>query len=118
MKLITIRDVIVSLPASSRARQQRGKPGRQESGPIVPTRIGTLVSLSTSPGTPQERLETWRLVMTLRHDDAQAAAGTRTTTAEPLYGGRNTRRVTVRDIAAAKARRERWAKLKIGRAHV
>jgi 3-methyl-2-oxobutanoate hydroxymethyltransferase len=30
---------------------------------------------------------------------------------EPLYGGRSSRRVTVRDIAAAKARRERWPML-------
>jgi len=40
-----------------------------------------------------------------------AATGARTTTPEPLYGGRAPRRVTVRDIAAAKARGERWPML-------
>ena len=42
-----------------------------------------------------------------------AATGQRTTTqAEPLYGGSGTgRRVTVRDIAAAKARGEKWPML-------
>jgi 3-methyl-2-oxobutanoate hydroxymethyltransferase len=40
-----------------------------------------------------------------------AATGPRTTP-EPLYGGANTgRRVTVRDIAAAKARGEKWPML-------
>ena len=42
---------------------------------------------------------------------AMAATGPRTTP-EPLYGGANTgRRVTVRDIAAAKARGEKWPML-------
>ncbi|HEY0717698.1 MAG TPA: 3-methyl-2-oxobutanoate hydroxymethyltransferase [Streptosporangiaceae bacterium] len=42
-----------------------------------------------------------------------AATGERTSTraAEPLYGGAGTRRVTVRDIAAAKERGERWPML-------
>jgi 3-methyl-2-oxobutanoate hydroxymethyltransferase len=41
-----------------------------------------------------------------------AATGQRTTTPEPLYGGASTaRRVTVRDIAAAKARGEKWPML-------
>jgi 3-methyl-2-oxobutanoate hydroxymethyltransferase len=49
-------------------------------------------------------------------DSGTAATGARTTgtpTAgpEPLYGGRAPRRVTVRDIAAAKARGERWPML-------
>jgi 3-methyl-2-oxobutanoate hydroxymethyltransferase len=39
-----------------------------------------------------------------------AATGARTTP-EPLYGGTATRRVTVRDIAAAKARGEKWPML-------
>jgi 3-methyl-2-oxobutanoate hydroxymethyltransferase len=39
------------------------------------------------------------------------AATGRVTTAEPLYGGRGTRRVTVRDIAGAKARGEKWPML-------
>ena len=47
--------------------------------------------------------------MTAQHD-AQAPAATiaRTTAPEPLYGVRATRRVTVRDIAAAKGRGEKW----------
>ncbi|HTX27798.1 MAG TPA: 3-methyl-2-oxobutanoate hydroxymethyltransferase [Streptosporangiaceae bacterium] len=48
------------------------------------------------------------------HADASVAAtGQRTATkAEPLYGGSDTsRRVTVRDIAAAKARGEKWPML-------
>src|SRR6516165_521242 len=34
-------------------------------------------------------------------------------TAEPLYGGAMSRRVTVRDIAAAKARGEKWPMLTV-----
>jgi 3-methyl-2-oxobutanoate hydroxymethyltransferase len=51
--------------------------------------------------------------MTAQPGDSEAAAtSARTTTApEPLYGGRSSRRVTVRDIAAAKARGERWPML-------
>ena len=40
---------------------------------------------------------------------AQSSLGTQQT--EPLYGGRRSGRVTVRDIAAAKARGERWPML-------
>ena len=49
--------------------------------------------------------------------DASSAAGTRAATTartgdyEPLYGGASTRRVTVRDLAAAKARAEKWPML-------
>jgi 3-methyl-2-oxobutanoate hydroxymethyltransferase len=38
-------------------------------------------------------------------------AATKARTAEPLYGGTMSRRVTVRDIAAAKARGEKWPML-------
>src|SRR6266496_4536920 len=38
-------------------------------------------------------------------------AATRARTAEPLYGGSTGRRVTVRDLAAAKARGEKWPML-------
>src|SRR6266571_2308786 len=44
-------------------------------------------------------------------DSGVAATSARTTTPEPLYGGRTSRRVTVRDIAAAKARGEKWPML-------
>jgi 3-methyl-2-oxobutanoate hydroxymethyltransferase len=46
-------------------------------------------------------------------DSGPAATSARTTTTapDPLYGGRSPRRVTVRDIAAAKARGERWPML-------
>ena len=50
--------------------------------------------------------------MTAQHDaPAPAATIARTTAPEPLYGGRATRRVTVRDIAAAKGRGEKWPML-------
>ena len=38
---------------------------------------------------------------------AQAGAGS----PEPLYGGGQTRRITIRDLAAAKERGERWPML-------
>ena len=44
-------------------------------------------------------------------DPGQAATAARTGTSEPLYGGTAPRRVTVRDIAAAKRRGERWPML-------
>jgi len=44
-------------------------------------------------------------------DQGQAATDARTRPSEPLYGGAATRRVTVRDIAAAKRRGERWPML-------
>src|SRR5579859_6998392 len=49
----------------------------------------------------------------MSHDTAAPVAATgQRTTPEPLYGGTGTgRRVTVRDIAAAKARGERWPML-------
>jgi 3-methyl-2-oxobutanoate hydroxymethyltransferase len=40
-----------------------------------------------------------------------AATSARTTAPEPLYGGRAQRRITVRDIAAAKSRGEKWPML-------
>jgi 3-methyl-2-oxobutanoate hydroxymethyltransferase len=40
-----------------------------------------------------------------------AATSARTTAPEPLYGGRSQRRINVRDIAAAKARGEKWPML-------
>jgi 3-methyl-2-oxobutanoate hydroxymethyltransferase len=45
--------------------------------------------------------------------DAQLAAATQTRTSEtgPLYGGVGNRRITVRDLAAAKARSEKWPML-------
>src|SRR5712671_6505445 len=51
--------------------------------------------------------------MSQHTDGSMAATGQRTKTqAEPLYGGSSTgRRVTVRDIAAAKARGEKWPML-------
>src|SRR6201988_1963922 len=48
--------------------------------------------------------------MTAQPSDSGAAA-TRARTPEPLYGGSTGRRVTVRDLAAAKARGERWPML-------
>src|SRR6516165_1075397 len=48
--------------------------------------------------------------MTTPSSDSGAAA-TPARTAEPLYGGSATRRVTVRDLVAAKARGEKWPML-------
>lgn len=48
--------------------------------------------------------------MTARPSDSGPAA-TSARTAEPLYGGSASRRVTVRDLAAAKARGEKWPML-------
>jgi 3-methyl-2-oxobutanoate hydroxymethyltransferase len=47
----------------------------------------------------------------LAGDSGTAATSARTTGPEPLYGGRAQRRITVRDIAAAKARGEKWPML-------
>ncbi len=44
-------------------------------------------------------------------ESGRAATQARTTAPEALYGGAATRRITVRDIAAAKARGERWPML-------
>jgi 3-methyl-2-oxobutanoate hydroxymethyltransferase len=44
-------------------------------------------------------------------DRPSAATTARTAVPEPLYGGTSSRRITIRDIAAAKARRERWPML-------
>ena len=44
-------------------------------------------------------------------DSGMAASSPRTATPEPLYGGRQARRITVRDLAAAKVRGERWPML-------
>src|SRR5580692_6692362 len=41
----------------------------------------------------------------------QAAGSARAATSEPLYGGSASRRLTVRDIAAAKAAGEKWPML-------
>jgi 3-methyl-2-oxobutanoate hydroxymethyltransferase len=47
-----------------------------------------------------------------QHDASPVAATGQRTTPEPLYGGSGTgRRVTIRDIAAAKARGEKWPML-------
>jgi 3-methyl-2-oxobutanoate hydroxymethyltransferase len=48
--------------------------------------------------------------MTAQPSDSGAAA-TKARTAEPLYGGSTARRVTVRDLAGAKARGEKWPML-------
>src|SRR6201988_3289098 len=48
--------------------------------------------------------------MTAQPSDSGAAA-TRARTPEPLYGGSTGRRVTIRDLAAAKARGEKWPML-------
>jgi len=49
--------------------------------------------------------------MTAEHVSSAAATTARTPEPEALYGGAGTRRITVRDLAAAKARREKWPML-------
>jgi 3-methyl-2-oxobutanoate hydroxymethyltransferase len=44
-------------------------------------------------------------------DRPPAATTARTAAPEPLYGGTSTRRITIRDIASAKARGEKWPML-------
>src|SRR5712692_6219452 len=57
------------------------------------------------------RHETWRTQMTAELAQQAAATDARTSDSEPLYGGAGTRRITVRDLAAAKARSEKWPML-------
>lgn len=49
--------------------------------------------------------------MTAEHAPPAAATPARTAQPEALYGGVSTRRITVRDLAAAKARAEKWPML-------
>jgi 3-methyl-2-oxobutanoate hydroxymethyltransferase len=49
--------------------------------------------------------------MAHQHDPSVAATKAQTTAPQPLYGGQAGRRVTVRDLAAAKARGEKWPML-------
>src|SRR5215469_3973097 len=61
------------------------------------------------PGTPPWCHETWRIVMSSTQEtDAQQNPRAATSA---LYGGAQTRRITVRDLAAAKARGEKWPML-------
>ncbi len=46
-----------------------------------------------------------------QQDPSAAATTARTAQPEPLYGGKATRRITVRDLAAAKGRGEKWPML-------
>jgi 3-methyl-2-oxobutanoate hydroxymethyltransferase len=52
-----------------------------------------------------------RTMTPAQHPPGAPPASGQATRPEPLYGGHSTRRVTVRDIAAAKARGERWPML-------
>jgi 3-methyl-2-oxobutanoate hydroxymethyltransferase len=62
-------------------------------------------------GDAERRHETWRIVMDSSAAGSATAATTKARTPEPLYGGTASRRVTVRDLAAAKARGEKWPML-------
>src|SRR5260221_1705038 len=74
---------------------------------------------SNRPGTPAWSHEAWRITMTAGQDQSAAAQPTATEAATPartgdhqmLYGGGGTRRITLRDLAAAKARAEKWPML-------
>src|SRR5215475_3916402 len=67
---------------------------------------GMLEASGDATRAPRDR----RISMTAQPSDSGAAA-TKARTAEPLYGGSASRRVTVRDLAAAKARGEKWPML-------
>src|SRR5258708_20173296 len=77
------------------------------------------MSSSNRPGTPAWRHETWRITMTAGQDQpaagqptaTPAATSARTGDHQALYGGGGTRRITVRDLSAAKARAENWPML-------
>jgi 3-methyl-2-oxobutanoate hydroxymethyltransferase len=58
-----------------------------------------------APGTPAGTAQA------AAQTSAAQASAARTRDHEPLYGGASTRRVTVRDLAAAKARGEKWPML-------
>src|SRR5580698_5908527 len=66
---------------------------------------------SSGPGTPQGRNETRRTAMSDHSGGLAAADSARAGAGEPLYGGTASRRLTVRDIAAAKAAGEKWPML-------
>src|SRR5215469_11589560 len=72
----------------------------------LPGRRGMLKASGDATTAPRGR----RIPMTAQPSDSGAAA-TKARTAEPLYGGSAGRRVTVRDLAAAKARGEKWPML-------
>src|SRR5215831_4275600 len=71
-----------------------------------PGEHGILKSSGDATTAPRGR----RISMTAQPSDSGAAA-TKARTAELLYGGSASRRVTVRDLAAAKARGEKWPML-------
>jgi 3-methyl-2-oxobutanoate hydroxymethyltransferase len=62
--------------------------------------------MESDPGTPKRRLETTNRSTAMTQQN-QPAPAPRTA----LYGGRSSRRITVRDIAAAKERGEKWPML-------
>src|SRR5215470_11933192 len=74
----------------------------------LPGRRGMLKASGDATTAPRGR----RIPMTAQPSDSGAAA-TKARTAEPLYGGSAGRRVTVRDLAAAKARGEKWPMLTV-----
>src|SRR6478735_298556 len=61
------------------------------------------------PGTPSGRLETTNRSRAMTHVEAAQVPSAHNPKA--LYGGTGTRRITVRDIAAAKHRGEKWPML-------
>src|SRR5690349_2987430 len=69
-------------------------------GQTLPAAGSTEPAAIPAPGKPAATAQT-----------AALATAARTRDHEPLYGGASTRRVTVRDLAAAKARGEKWPML-------
>src|SRR5215470_14703789 len=88
---------------------ERREPRRLVNFIVALCSTGHRMSSSKRPGTPAWRHETWRITMTA--GPVQPAPGTTPPAPEALYGGASTRRLTVRDLAAAKARAEKWPML-------
>ena len=94
--------------AATEERTTAGVPaGQTGSAPGHSTQAGQSTQ-TQADHTTQAGLSTQAGVTTQARDFAQAG---RTAAPEPLYGGATGRRITVRDIAAAKARGEKWPML-------
>src|SRR5215510_6782029 len=96
----------------ARLKRYETKPYRNSGAVGASVHWPAAVRSSDGPGTPQGRNETRRIEMTADQGPHQPAPATSAGgTPEPLYGGRAARRLTVRDVAAAKARGEKWPML-------
>src|SRR5258708_7923315 len=108
---------VTAVARSSRGGQVR-RPGKADNTEQVRIakhsraipRVGRRGMLNASGDATTAPRGSRRIPMTAQPSDSGAAA-TKARTAEPLYGGSASRRVTVRDLAKAKARGEKWPML-------